>query len=41
MEIPASGLVTVKVKEFDLDTNYFTKTEETEKNLKKDKKLKN
>ena len=29
--------LTVKVKKFDLDTNYFTKKEETEKNPKKEK----
>ena len=29
--------LTVKVKEFDLDTNYFTKKDDTEKTLKKDK----
>ena len=29
--------LTVKVKKFDLDTNYFTKNEEPEKTLKKDK----
>ena len=29
--------LTVRVKKFDLDTNYFTKKEETEKNLKKEK----
>ena len=33
--------LTVKVKKFDLDTNYFTKTEEAEKTLKKEKKFKN
>ena len=33
--------LTVKVKKFDLDTNYFTKTEETEKSPKKEKKFKN
>ena len=32
--------LTVKVKKFDLDTNYFSKNEETEKNDKKEK-LKN
>ena len=32
--------LTVKVKEFDLDTNYFSKNEESEKTEKKDK-LKN
>ena len=29
--------LTVRVKKFDLDTNYFTKKEETEKTLKKEK----
>ena len=29
--------LTVKVKKFDLETNYFTKKEETEKALKKEK----
>ena len=29
--------LTVKVKKFDLDTNYFTKKEEPEKTLKKEK----
>ena len=29
--------LTIKVKKFDLDTNYFTKKEEPEKNLKKEK----
>ena len=29
--------LTVKVKKFDLDTNYFTKKDEPEKNLKKEK----
>ena len=29
--------LTVKVKKFDLDTNYFAKKEESEKNLKKEK----
>ena len=29
--------LTVKVKEFDLDTNYFTKKDDTEKTLKKEK----
>ena len=28
--------LTVRVKKFDLDTNYFTKTEEAEKTLKKE-----
>ena len=29
--------LTVKVKKFDLDTNYFTKKDESEKSLKKEK----
>ena len=29
--------LTVKVKEFDLDTNYFSKKDDTEKILKKEK----
>ena len=29
--------LTVKVKEFDLDTNYFSKKDDTEKTLKKEK----
>tara|TARA_B100000242_G_scaffold157228_1_gene112380 strand:+ start:52 stop:414 length:363 start_codon:yes stop_codon:yes gene_type:complete len=29
--------LTVKVKEFDLETNYFSKKDDTEKNLKKEK----
>ena len=29
--------LTVKVKKFDLDTNYFSKNEDLEKNVKKEK----